>query len=405
MQRFKFALKPTVIAVMLGASLSHTVAYAGQRDVGGSQLIFGHAPYIAKIAAVGELYEGNTVSLMPNSGRVYLPIDVDLDIRERDEQTDTFPGDISLDGAALEWWLLPADYAPLTLPKTANAEDLIGEFAGAQLIPDQTTAEVTLPLGSAGKKLGFRVIPRSATGLPSVGKRLDVVDVAFIAGQDENGEPIIPEEPGLAQGPDPENPGIIGGDTEVTYYTRIYTYEAAADETATEPDPLVPAGTNTEGKQLFLWDETGLTPPAEIKPFADTHTTYYAQIVSFKGEEISLENLVDNTQTFKDTIVWRLKLEDAENNSTYIRLDGTQTTQAANAEAIDTTGQVTFTTQLTNKVAQVITGSERSEQGTKISFVFDDGKPAEPEATTGTEAVNQTSTLITQEVSNDATPE
>ncbi|SET01700.1 hypothetical protein [Thorsellia anophelis] len=404
MQRFKFALMPTVIAVMLSASLSHTLAYAEPRAASDSLLIKGHAPYIAKIAAIGELYEGNTVSLMPKSGRLYLPIDEDLDIRALDEQTDTYPGDLTLEGSSVEWWLLPADYAAQTLPLSAEPENLVGEFAGAELLATQTTAEVVLPAGSAGKKLGFRVIPKSETGLPTVGRRLDVLDVAFVSGQDENGEPITPDEPGLAAGPDPDNPGIIGGDTDVTYYTRIYTFE---DDPNVELDPLTPAGMNTDGKKIFLWDETGLTPAEQIKPFADTHTTYYAQIVSFKDNDITQDNLVDNTDTFKASIVWRLKLDDNEGNGTYIRLDGTQTTIAPTAEAIDTRGQATFTTQITNKAAQVATGAERSEQGTQISFVFDDGKEPdiEPEVEPVVSEDNNTPLPVNiEEVTDETTP-
>ncbi|SES77037.1 hypothetical protein [Thorsellia anophelis] len=329
--------KKSVLLLALAAIFTSSMVQAAIRESAETDPIQGRKPYIDQILITGKLYEGQIVSLKPDPKRIYQPLDKDLDIKESPTTAvdGIFLGDLSL--STVEWFLLEKDDTEI-LGSSVKLGDGI---------------EIPIPAGAAGKKLAYRITPKSTTGIPKIGDTLSVPDVTQISGQDEDGDPkppvIPPVDKGPDPGPDPENPDIIGPDP-TTLGVQIFIADALGNAT-----------------DKYILDEIGHLSSENKVGLSEVNTTYVVKIVS-KGKSADGSEDRDFSDVYQHSVIWRLK----DGDNPHIILDGTQTV-GPDTTAIDTTGKLSFTTQLNNLVAQAKHSTNLSEQGMTLSVQFNDG--------------------------------
>lgn len=157
----KFMMKPTAIAIALSALLAGGSALAAIQATEPSLSIQGAKPSIPRIAALGELREGQTLKIDTNNPEYYQYLDSD--------------GDFDASLATLEWFIVePGDNG---LPGIGSG--FPGNGDGTFTIPNDGSA--------VGKQIGFIITPTSDTGIPSVNVPIYVPDVTKVGGQEPDG--------------------------------------------------------------------------------------------------------------------------------------------------------------------------------------------------------------------------
>lgn len=206
-----FMTKPSVIAIALAGLFAGTSAWAAVQSTNPSLSIHGEKPSIPRIAAMGELKEGKTLTIPADKPEFYQYLDSD--------------GDLDTSRATIEWFIVEPGDTGLPGVGTGMAGNGDGSF--------------TIPLdGSAlNKQIGFIITPTSGTGIPDTNAPIYVPDVTKVGGQNPDGTE------GGEHGTD--NPEVIdnGGDGLVdpgsdNYVVRILN-DAGEDILAAGITPMV----------------------------------------------------------------------------------------------------------------------------------------------------------------------
>lgn len=152
--------------------------FAQARELVVTEQFEGSIPYVNGIPLSGSLLVGETISVGPAS-----IIDNDFDQVSDIDKNNLHP---------VSWFLVDKEITDYLI----TAEQYANYVTDGKIIEineGKPTTTVELKPEAAGKKLGYRITPKSETGFPSIGKELIITNVIYAGKQTPQGENIDSE--------------------------------------------------------------------------------------------------------------------------------------------------------------------------------------------------------------------
>lgn len=259
-----------------------------------------------------------------------------------------------------------------------------------------------------GKKIGFRITPKTIYGLPVLGQPLDVIDISKLYGQeypdtdgdgnpdvDDKGNPLPPVVKGPSTDPeDDKNPNI--GTEIVQVGDQLYevrVVNAQGEFMDGKSTSFVPYVNSTYRAQVFkITEKDGVKGYEDVSnnPEIKNNIVWKLNTVAKAGEPNSGHNVVVNTGLSNDAFVtgtdtvaslqqdikFKQRIDPTANitgrvggvdeKGNFVENNGTETSTLA------------FTTQVKNENALYKEAPNYSEQGLQIKAVLVAEAPAQP---------------------------
>lgn len=392
----KGIFKKSRMALLLATSVLSINAFAvlTPYESNQSRQTYGLQPIIESIGTVifkyktdvpYEASKNNNAKTEPQVGdTLYVPVDVLESVKAKFAEAYTpqiytfndWDGDIEdAKNIAYEvkWYVLEADDTATTLDgKTPEQTNVFANDFGVPFI---------LAPEALGKKVAFRITPRTTNGLPNIGQPLDVMDISKLAGQkypeDGNGNPDPTQPPVI----DETKPGIDNPNID---------------------KPVVEIGSERYDVAVYNEKNERLDNASAVIPYVNS--TYHVVVRRINATNDGYEDVTNNDE-IKNNLVWTMHRVDPVTGTSLVVNTGIATDAAGDETELNTLRQqpefvvriaqdgdqisarlgddtTTFKTQLKNVNALYKGEPHFSEQGLqlKVVLIADNGESAEAAA-------------------------